>query len=169
MPKKQHKMMIITTQAALTTLLTGRGQLRRVTEHNVGRNMMKRILIAAAAVAFTASGALAQDVLGIWKTEANDEGSYLEVDIQPCGANLCGTIIAAKNKEGVADPAYANLGKGIIFDMAPDGENKWDDGEIWAPDDDKRYSSNMELQEGVLEVEGCVFIICRGQSWTRAN
>ena len=57
----------------------------------------------------------------------------------------------------------------MIFDMVADGENKWDDGEIWAPDSDETYSSNMELKGDVLRVEGCVLFICRGQDWTQVN
>lgn len=130
---------------------------------------MKHVLKALAAICLTAGAAAASDATGVWKTEANDEGSYLEVDIQPCGENLCGTIVAAKSADGAANSGYEHLGKGIIFDMAADGPNKWTDGEIWAPDDDKRYNSNMELKGDVLEVEGCVLFFCRGQNWTRAN
>lgn len=126
---------------------------------------MKRIITAAAALAFSASGVFAQDVLGVWKTEANDEGSYLEVEIAPCGEALCGTIVGAKNTSGTSNDTYENLGK----KMVPDGANEWTDGEIWDPSEDKRYSSNMELKGDVLVVEGCIFFICRGQDWTRVN
>ncbi|MEM9794644.1 MAG: DUF2147 domain-containing protein, partial [Pseudomonadota bacterium] len=42
-------------------------------------------------------------------------------------------------------------------------------GQIWAPDDDKTYRSNMALDGDSLKVEGCVAIFCRGQTWTRVN
>jgi uncharacterized protein (DUF2147 family) len=57
----------------------------------------------------------------------------------------------------------------MVYDMVADGENKWDDGEIWDPSEDKRYSSNMELMGDLLVVEGCILFLCRGQDWTRAN
>ncbi len=129
---------------------------------------MKYLSLSAAALALFATTASAE-VAGLWKTQANDEGSYLVVEIGPCGDKTCGVIVAAKNKEGVADAAYKNLGRNIISDMVADGPNKWDDGEIWAPDEDKTYSSNMELNGDVLSVEGCVLFICRGQDWTREN
>ena len=44
-----------------------------------------------------------------------------------------------------------------------------EDGEIWDPSEDKRYSSNMELKGDLLVVEGCILFLCRGQDWTRAN
>ena len=54
-------------------------------------------------------------------------------------------------------------------DMVAETPTTWSDGTIWAPDDDKTYRSNMELQGDVLQVEGCVLIICRGQDWTRVE
>ncbi|MEO1688229.1 MAG: DUF2147 domain-containing protein [Pseudomonadota bacterium] len=125
----------------------------------------------AAALALCAAPALA-DVEGVWKTESNDEGSYLEVTVAPCAADaglMCGTITRAHSGTGEDASQYPHLGRLIIMDMAPDGPNQWDDGRIWAPDDDETYSSNMELKGDVLNVEGCVLIICRGQDWTRVR
>lgn len=131
--------------------------------------MKHTILSAAAALTLSVTGAFAQDTLGIWKTEANDEGNYLEVEIAPCGGALCGTIVGAKNTSGTNNDTYEHLGKPMVTGMVPDGTNEWTDGEIWDPSEDKRYSSNMELKGDVLVVEGCIFFICRGQDWTRAN
>jgi uncharacterized protein (DUF2147 family) len=130
---------------------------------------MKRIISIIAALGFSAGGALAQDVTGVWKTEANDEGSYLEVEIAPCGEALCGTIIGAKNVSGTVNETYEHLGKPMVTDMVPDGTNEWTDGEIWDPSEDKRYNSNMELKGEVLVVEGCILFFCKGQDWTRVN
>ncbi|MEM9060065.1 MAG: DUF2147 domain-containing protein [Pseudomonadota bacterium] len=124
-----------------------------------------------------AAPAQASDVLGVWQSETNDEGNYVHVEMAPCasdGALICGTIIEATN----VDPAATNparraalLGKVMINDMAADGANRWDDGTIWAPDDEETYSSKMELNGDVLEVSGCVFggLICRGQDWKRVK
>lgn len=128
---------------------------------------MKRTTLGIAAVLLSTAPALAADIDGRWKTEANENGEYLVVEVGSCGSKTCGVIVAAVNAEGVEDPTYENLGRNIILDMVADGPNKWDDGEIWAPDEDKTYSSNMELKGDILAVEGCVFIICRGQDWTR--
>ncbi|MEM7545551.1 MAG: DUF2147 domain-containing protein [Pseudomonadota bacterium] len=130
---------------------------------------MIRLATSAAALALLAGPAIAAGVEGLWNTEANEAGEYLVVEVGPCADKTCGVIVAAMNAAGEADPAYENLGRNIIIDMVPDGENKWDDGEIWAPDDDKTYSSSMELKGDVLSVEGCVLVFCRGQDWTRTN
>lgn len=130
---------------------------------------MKRLILIATAFAFSATGAFAQDVLGVWKTEANDEGGYLEVEIAPCGDALCGTILGAKNISGEISDDYEHLGKPMVTGMVPDGTNEWTDGEIWDPSEDKRYDSNMELKGDVLVVEGCILFFCKGQDWTRVN
>lgn len=131
-----------------------------------------RALTFAFAAALFATPAFASGVEGVWKTESNDEGAYLEVTVAPCASDagkMCGTITKAVSAAGEDGAEYPHLGRLIIFDMAPDGPGKWDDGKIWAPDDDKTYSSNMELIGDVLAVEGCVLIICRGQDWTRVE
>ena len=121
--------------------------------------------------------AFASDVFGTWKSEVNDEGNYIHVEMAPCASNgslVCGTIVKAEN----VDPAKGDkkrqaalMGKIMINDMAADGTNEWDDGTIWAPDDDETYSSKMELKGDVLEVSGCVLggLVCRGQDWTRVE
>lgn len=130
--------------------------------------MTIRMLTAAAAFTCLSTAALATP-LGVWATEANDAGEYLTVEVKPCGDKVCGFIVGAHGANGETDPEYANLGRQMIFDMVPDGANKWDDGEIWAPDADETYNSNMELKGDTLTVEGCVLFICRGQDWTRVN
>ncbi len=131
--------------------------------------MKKSLFAAAAAIGLMATPALAGDPTGLWATEKNDEGAYLTVDVKPCGDKMCGYIASAVGGNGEADPNYEHLGKPMVYDMVADGENKWDDGEIWDPSEDKRYSSNMELKGDLLVVEGCILFLCRGQDWTRAN
>lgn len=137
--------------------------------------MHARILFAAAAL--LAAPAQANDVFGLWKSEVADDGGYIHVAIGPCAsdaAKVCGIIEDAGNAiPANADPARREelLGKTIIDAMVPNGTNAWDDGTIWAPDDDKTYDSTMELNGNVLTVSGCVLggLICRGQDWTRLN
>jgi uncharacterized protein (DUF2147 family) len=132
-----------------------------------------RILHAVLILALPSS-ALASDPSGTWRTEANEEGSYLEVTIAPCAtdaAKLCGTITTARDKAGAAQTDYAHLGRVMINDMVPAGENAWAKGTIWAPDEDETYRSKMELNGDVLTVKGCIAggLICRGQDWTRVQ
>jgi uncharacterized protein (DUF2147 family) len=61
----------------------------------------------------------------------------------------------------------ANNGRQIVWDMEPRGNGSYRDGQIYAPDRDRTYSSNMTLSGDTLSVEGCVMFICRAQTWTR--
>lgn len=136
-----------------------------------------RITALVAGLALISNAALGSDVLGTWKSEVNDEGNYVHVQMAPCSSDaklICGTIVKAENVDpSKGDPKRQAeiMGKVMINDMAADGANAWDDGTIWAPDDDETYSSNMELKGNVLTVSGCVLggLICRGQDWTRVE
>ena len=129
---------------------------------------------AAAALALLAAAgplAAAEDPAhGLWRTEANAEGGYLEVELGPCAGapeETCGVIRRAVTPAGEA-PGYPHLGRVMIEGMTRDGR-AYAGGTIWAPDDDETYRSEMTLSESgeVLQVEGCVLVFCRGQDWTR--
>jgi uncharacterized protein (DUF2147 family) len=126
----------------------------------INRLTLKGILVAIA-LAAPAGAASAQSAEGLWRTEPGKTGAWLEVRIAPCGGALCGTVAAQHG-------AKTNLvGRQLIAGMRPDGDGRWSGGTIWAPDDDKTYRSRMTLAGNALKVEGCVLVICRGQTWTR--
>ena len=87
--------------------------------------------------------------------------------MHPCAEKpeqVCGTIAGAFDGANTA-----NVGKPIIWDMVPDGANKWDDGKIWKVDEDEVYDSGMKLRDdGTLKVSGCILggLICKSQTWT---
>ena len=123
---------------------------------------------AAGLAALTATAAAAEPVDGRWRTEPNDEGSYLVVEIGPCpdAAGLrCGDVVAARRADGTEGDRH--VGRRMIDAMKPDGPGRWDDGAIWAPDDDRTYDASMALEGDTLSVEGCFLVCCRGQDWVR--
>ncbi|SEN59669.1 Uncharacterized conserved protein, DUF2147 family [Gemmobacter aquatilis] len=129
---------------------------------------MKMFLMAAALVC-AAGAVLADPVEGIWKTTPDDNGRYGQVEIKPCGAAFCGTLIKAFDGSGkqIDSP---NTGKRIVWDMVAQGNGAYDSGKIWSPDRDKTYSSKMQLSGNGLAVKGCVLGICRdGGTWTRVK
>ncbi|MEZ5865135.1 MAG: DUF2147 domain-containing protein [Geminicoccaceae bacterium] len=104
---------------------------------------MRKLLLATAVAALPAA-ALAADVDGVWKSEANDDGAY-RITMAPCAADAaltCGTISKAVTKDG-DDPTYANLGKPIVENMKAEGDGNYSDGTIWDPESDKTYKSKM--------------------------
>ena len=115
--------------------------------------------------------AIASGADGVWKTEANDDGGYVEVTVDPCASDAsktCGKISKAFNKQG-EDSTYANLGKLIVKDMESDDGTNYSGGTIWDPEHDKTYKSKMKLKGNELDVEGCVSIICSGEHWARVK
>lgn len=127
---------------------------------------MKFLALTAAAVLMTSGAALADPVVGTWKTQPGDDGNYAHVDIKTCGAQICGVLGKGYDSAGntIDSP---NIGKPMIWDMKANGGGQYSGGKIWAPDRDKTYNSKMTLNGDMLEVSGCVLGICRSQSWTR--
>ena len=122
--------------------------------------MVRRSIVALAALAASANFALAGDALGVWLHE--DGGS--KVRFAPCGAALCGTITWLKDAK---DPA--KVGQRVFFDMVPAGDNAWT-GKAFEPSSGKEYSGKMSLAGDRLTTAGCVFggLICESIVWTRA-
>lgn len=131
-------------------------------------------LLALSVFVFTMLGAVSiafADVSGVWRTESNDDGAYLEVTVDACASDaskICGTITRAMTTGG-EDAEYENLGKLIIMDMRDDGNGKYSHGKIWDPEHDKTFKSNMTLKGEELDVDGCISFICEGQHWQRVQ
>ena len=129
---------------------------------------MKRLaMIAALAIGF-ASPALADPLEGMWRTAADDNGHSGLIEVAPCGAALCGTLVKAFDSGG-AEIQTPNIGRQIISATTPRGNGLYR-GKVYSPDRDKTYNSRLQLNGDRLSVSGCVIGICRdGGTWTRAN
>ncbi len=126
---------------------------------------MKKFLLTMALVV-AGGAAFADPVEGIWQTQV-DDGAYAYVKIAPCGAKICGTIDRTFKAEG--EYKSENLGRKLVWDMAPDGANYYSGGTIWQPSSGKEYSSNMTLSGDSLKVKGCFGPICKKQTWSRVK
>jgi uncharacterized protein (DUF2147 family) len=132
-----------------------------------------------AVAALVTPAAAQQSAVGVWATV---EGKS-HVDIAACGEALCGTIIWLKKpndddgqplKDGRNKEESLRsrpiIGISLISDMQPDGDKEWSDGNIYNPEDGDTYSSSMALVDAdTLKVEGCVFVFCKEQIWTRVK
>jgi uncharacterized protein (DUF2147 family) len=127
---------------------------------------MNKILLTLAATVGFAGAAFADPLEGNWRTPTDDNGNSGIVQVAPCGAALCGTLIQSFDSSG-AQMASANIGRQIIFDTTSSGGGEYR-GRVWAPDRDKTYNSRLQLNGNTLSVSGCVLGICRdGGTWTR--
>lgn len=119
------------------------------------------------------------DPQGIWLTQAGDA----KVRISKCGGGICGVIVwlkepidSATGKPAVDDknpnPALAKrpmIGLPLFSGMRPAGPNKWS-GQIYNADDGNSYASNISLTDSdMLRVEGCVGMLCGGETWSRSG
>lgn len=119
------------------------------------------------------------DINGVWATM---EGKS-HVKIEPCGEKLCGKIIwlkepntpegkpkTDKNNSDEALRSRPIIGLELLTGLVPEGQNEWEDGEIYNPEDGKTYSSEMTLvNPAKLEVKGCVLFLCQTQTWTKVE
>lgn len=127
---------------------------------------MKTLILSLTAAILSTGAALADPALGRWATQADDNGNRGIIDMAMCGNRLCGTLIESRRANGEVFQS-ANNGRQIVWDMEPRGNGSYRDGQIYAPDRDRTYASNMTLSGDTLSVEGCVLFICRAQTWTR--
>ena len=131
---------------------------------------MKNILKIAATLSLLSGAAVADPVLGVWKTTPDDNGNFGHIKVAECEGEICGTLIKSFDSNG-ASYKSENIGKQIIWAMKNKGDGKYGGGKIWSPDRDKVYNSKMVLEgNDQLKISGCVLILRRdGGTWTRID
>src|SRR3712207_2872712 len=113
------------------------------------------VSVSVSAVAYASTPALP---IGEWSVADGNA----KIRIQPCGANLCGTVAWAKES--------GHIGMQILRSMKPAGQNRWE-GTILDPRNGKIYQSNITLSgSNLLRVQGCIMgVLCGGETWKRAS
>ena len=126
---------------------------------------MKNLVGAFLGIALGAGAAMADPVLGTWKTEP-DDGSFAHIQMAPCGPKICGVIARTFNASG--EYQSPNLGKTLVIDMVAAGGGKYN-GQVWRPSNNKIYTGKMTLSGNELALRGCVAggLICLKQDWVR--
>jgi uncharacterized protein (DUF2147 family) len=129
-----------------------------------------RVLLALAAILTLAAtqAPSTASILGRW---TNPKGS-VTIAIAPCGAALCGTVVAA-SEEAKADARKGGttelIGTTLLSDLMPDGKEGWK-GKIFVADLNIRTQARLEqIGPDQLKVTGCSGPICKSQIWTRAS
>lgn len=128
-------------------------------------------------IAFAAAGlpALAQEVTGLWDTGTNGA----EVEIAPCGPDICGTLVTSNAIRANADAKDAENNDPALRDRPlkgltmlsgfSGGPEKWTGGKLYNPADGKTYSGTITLEgPDRLKLKGCVVApLCKTREWTR--
>ncbi len=129
---------------------------------------MRRLLLGAVALVAMAGAALADPLEGMWRTAADDNGNSGLIQVVPCGAALCGTLVKAFDGSG-AEMASPNVGRLLIWDTVAQGGGEYR-GRVYSPDRDAEYNSKLVLTGDRLSVSGCRLGFCReGGVWSRVN
>lgn len=129
---------------------------------------MKKIMMTAVATIAFAGAAFADPLEGLWQTAADDNGNFGHIQVAPCGAALCGTLVKSFDAGG-NEIASDFTGRNIISETVARGGGEYR-GKVYAPDRDKTYNSRLQLSGSSLSVSGCVLGICRdGGTWSRVQ
>jgi len=128
---------------------------------------MKKLVLAAVLTVAGAAGAMADPVLGVWKTEV-DDGAYAHIQLDACGSKVCGTIVRTFNASG--EYQSENIGKQLVRDMEPQGGGAYE-GKVWRPSNGKIYLGKIQLNGNSLKLRGCVAggLLCSKQTWSRVK
>jgi len=144
--------------------------------------MRRHFFAAVALIGLTgADPALAADPAGMWLTQTGTS----RIRIADCGGALCGTIVwlkepndpdtgkpkTDKNNSDASKRSRPLIGVQIVLGMKPAGTDKWS-GQVYNAEDGKTYSGNLTFPGGnSLTLQGCALggLVCKGQTWTKAN
>jgi uncharacterized protein (DUF2147 family) len=147
----------------------------------LSRTIVAVTAFAAALALIWIAPARAADPLGTWFT--GDKKA--KVRVVNCGGALCGTLSwlaepndpetnqpkTDKNNADAAKKGRPLLGIPIVLNMKPSGDDKWQ-GKVYNAEDGGTYTGSFTMTgANTAQLKGCVMggIICKGQTWTRAN
>ena len=102
----------------------------------------------------------------------------IEIEIAPCGERFCAKIVwfkrpnadnglplaDVKNKD-LALRTRPLLGLNVLQNLRANGENNWDDGEVYNPDDGANYRAQMSIDNaGNLRIRAFVVLPLLGHT-----
>ena len=139
---------------------------------------MKKILTGAAAAlaALSAVGAAveaaspAQPLTGVWRNPKNS----VRVRIEPCGANVCGTVIWANERARAKSQRAGTatlVGTQLFQAFRQTGPGAWS-GRVFVPDRGRTYSGTLRSAgPNTVVASGCLVgrFLCKSQTWTRVS
>ncbi len=145
-----------------------------------GKGFAAAVLAGGAMLALATQPVRAEKApLGRWLTA----GGKSQVEIAPCGDRLGGRIVWLKeplDEDGKPKRDVKNkdeslrqrpiLGLPLLQGFKRLEDGSWGEGSIYNPEDGDTYRSQMRLVgDDELQVEGCVFIFCKAQTWKKVK
>ena len=147
------------------------------------RFALPRLVVVSALLAAMSltpvSAQLRQMALGVWA----DEDGQSNIEIAPCGDDLCGRIVWLKEPFDASGRAQTDinnpdtslrtrplLGLLIIAGLRPDDDGDRLVGRVYNAEDGKIYDVYMAPRGQTMDVEGCFLaFLCGSQTWTRVR
>ncbi len=131
---------------------------------------MKRIFLSLGALAALGTPALASAQTPI---EGKWQNGPMVVQIAPCGAKLCGTVVKAspiQQQKAMRGSGIKLIGSRVITDIEPTGPDIYR-GHVFAADRDIHASGTIRLvSKDELEVKGCVLgLFCKSRTYERVR
>lgn len=137
--------------------------------------MRKLFAAAAAAICAVSSFAGTADAqtgqpTGVWRNPRNT----VHVRIQPCGRDMCGTVVwaSARAQQKARAAGTPNLiGAQLFRRLQRQDAGSWQ-GRVFVPDLQRTVPGRLRVRgPNAVEASGCVAggLICRSQTWTRVS
>ncbi|HVL77772.1 MAG TPA: DUF2147 domain-containing protein [Sphingomicrobium sp.] len=132
---------------------------------------MKRLILCAAMLgalaAAPAAGSNRAPIEGRWKN------GQMEIEISPCGQNLCGTVVRASPKQR----AKAEKGSGtnlvgarLIREIQPAGQGTYRANVFVADRNMHARGTIRQVSANRLDVKGCaLLVVCKSSTWDRVR
>ena len=145
--------------------------------------MVSMVSAASCLLLFSPPATCADDAtpVGVWL----HPNKRIQIEIAPCGDLLCAKIVWFKSPNNAAglpladvkssDPTLrqrALLGLTVLRDLRHTGENIWEDGKIYNPDNGENYEANMSIEaDSTLRVRAFMLTPLLGETliWTRVH
>lgn len=139
------------------------------------------LVLGSIKVGYTSKQGKADDILGIWQTGSGKA----HVHIKKMGDAYYGQIVWLKNplnehgkpkldgnNPDVSKRNHPIIGLNMLLGFTYAGNNKWENGTIYDPENGKTYSCKAELtSENKLNIRGYIgfSMIGRTDTWTRVK
>ena len=133
-------------------------------------------LTAATLVATSGVAQSSNSIAGRWRT---DDGNAI-IEVAPCSGNRaawCGRISRITNAAATGAVDRNNpdaslrtrplVGVPVLSNLTPSGQRYT--GRGYSPEEGRNFNATVHLENGRLNVRGCVAVFCRTVVWSRAN
>jgi len=128
---------------------------------------MTRFLSLLSIVFLSTGPASAASLIGTWAAEPDSKGQVGHIQIVPCGAALCGTVVRIYDEVG-QPTTTSNLGRRILRDVRQTSANAYGGGKIYVPLLGAEFDVDISLRGNRLDLTACnALSICRSQIWRR--